>query len=118
MPEYNSTSAVNPRYSTSAVNPGSFHHWNSPLPYLFGGLALMLGLIALALLLLACSYRKSPHNTQSSGNDDIDDQEKSSRAAVLRPEMEPRIVVIMAGDHNPTYLAKPTTTSIRNSEEV
>uniref|UniRef100_M8BL98 Protein GLUTAMINE DUMPER 3 n=1 Tax=Aegilops tauschii TaxID=37682 RepID=M8BL98_AEGTA len=32
--------------------------WQSPVPYLFGGLAAMLGLIALALLILACSYWK------------------------------------------------------------
>ncbi|KAL6567841.1 hypothetical protein OROGR_001509 [Orobanche gracilis] len=32
--------------------------WHSPVPYLFGGLAAMLGLIAFALLILACSYWK------------------------------------------------------------
>ncbi|EAZ21955.1 hypothetical protein OsJ_05607 [Oryza sativa Japonica Group] len=32
--------------------------WQSPVPYLFGGLAAMLGLIALSLLALACSYWK------------------------------------------------------------
>lgn len=32
--------------------------WQSPVPYLFGGLAAMLGLITLALLILACSYWK------------------------------------------------------------
>ncbi|EMS45822.1 hypothetical protein TRIUR3_28536 [Triticum urartu] len=32
--------------------------WQSPVPYLFGGLAAMLGLIAFALLILACSYWK------------------------------------------------------------
>ncbi|GKC32097.1 glutamine dumper 2-like protein [Tanacetum coccineum] len=32
--------------------------WHSPVPYLFGGLAAMMGLIAFALLVLACSYWK------------------------------------------------------------
>ncbi|XP_027074662.1 protein GLUTAMINE DUMPER 2-like [Coffea arabica] len=106
--------------STSAhVNSGLFNHWNTPLPYLFAGLALMLGLIAFSLLILACSYRNptTTTTTQSSGNND-DDQEKSTRAAVLRPdEPEPRIVVIMAGDDNPTYLAKPTTQSTSHCDQ-
>ncbi|KAL3525801.1 hypothetical protein ACH5RR_014173 [Cinchona calisaya] len=109
MSEYNST-------SPNVNSTGLFNHWNSPLPYLFGGLALLLFVIALALILLACSFTKSPSSiTQSSDN-----HGSSTAANVLRPEMEPRIVVIMAGDHNPTYLAKPTatTSSIRHSEEV
>uniref|UniRef100_A0A6V7QRM9 Uncharacterized protein n=1 Tax=Ananas comosus var. bracteatus TaxID=296719 RepID=A0A6V7QRM9_ANACO len=32
--------------------------WHSPVSFLFGGLAAMLGLIAFALLILACSYWK------------------------------------------------------------
>ncbi|KAJ6849790.1 protein GLUTAMINE DUMPER 5 [Iris pallida] len=40
--------------SSSSVEHSST--WHSPVPYLFGGLAAMLGLIAFALLILACSY--------------------------------------------------------------
>ncbi|KAL4197360.1 hypothetical protein AMTRI_Chr04g187940 [Amborella trichopoda] len=36
--------------------------WHSPVPYLFGGLAAMLGLIAFALLILACSFWKLSEN--------------------------------------------------------
>lgn len=63
----------------------------------------MLVLVALALIILACSYKKSPSSNHS-GN--------SVRPV---PEMEPKIVVIMAGDNNPSYLAKPT---IRRTEQV
>ncbi|PPS09329.1 hypothetical protein GOBAR_AA11312 [Gossypium barbadense] len=43
--------------------------WHSPVPYLFGGLAAMLGLIAFALLILACSYwRLSGRNSQLRGD--------------------------------------------------
>ncbi|KAI3782161.1 hypothetical protein L2E82_12195 [Cichorium intybus] len=47
--------------STSSLAPSSVMStqqspWHSPVPYLFGDLAAMLGLIGFALLLLACSY--------------------------------------------------------------
>ncbi|EMS62923.1 hypothetical protein TRIUR3_19625 [Triticum urartu] len=55
--------------------------WQSPVPYLFGGLAAMLGLIALALLILACSYWKL------SGYLDAD-REKGSASGAARPAMD------------------------------
>ncbi|EEF22415.1 protein GLUTAMINE DUMPER 2 [Ricinus communis] len=95
--------------SAPSVN-GGFQHWNSPVPYLFGGLALMLGLIAMALMILACSYKNSSPSNNSSPRDHQAAEEKSRhdhKRAELQMEMEPKIVVIMAGDHNPTYFAKP-----------
>lgn len=83
----------------SAAVAGSPAGGNSTVPYLFGCLALVLGVIALALLILACSYRKIPGHSSN---------EEKSRLGKhdLQPEMEPR-VVIMAGDTNPTYIATP-----------
>lgn len=79
------------------------HLWSSPIPYLFGGLALTLILIAAALIILACSYRKrasgAPHEAD----------EKLPRAVMVPLDAEPKIVVIMAGDDMPTCLAKPVT---------
>nr|DAD43128.1 TPA_asm: hypothetical protein HUJ06_001358 [Nelumbo nucifera] len=43
---------------SAAAGAGQHSPWHSPVPYLFGGLAAMLGLIAFALLILACSYWK------------------------------------------------------------
>ncbi|GMI69020.1 hypothetical protein HRI_000571300 [Hibiscus trionum] len=80
--------------STAAV----FRHWNSPIPYLFGGIAVMLGLIAISLLILACSS----HNFHG---DEAEEDEKPVKQ--LEMVMEPKIVVIMAGDENPTYIANP-----------
>uniref|UniRef100_A0A5B7A9K0 Putative Glutamine dumper 2 n=1 Tax=Davidia involucrata TaxID=16924 RepID=A0A5B7A9K0_DAVIN len=99
--------------ATTTVDAG-FQRWNSPIPYLYGGLALMLGLVALALVILACSYKKS----SSGSSTEVEEKPDSKPVNVLRPEMEPKIVVIMAGDDNPTYLAKPIISSIRHSEEV
>lgn len=82
--------------------------WHSPVPYLFGGLAAMLGLIAFALLILACSYWKISGSPSEHGGDE-GDVEKG--AAEKRKEVdrvyEEKIVVIMAGDEKPSYLAMP-----------
>uniref|UniRef100_A0A8R7V6V4 Protein GLUTAMINE DUMPER 3 n=2 Tax=Triticum urartu TaxID=4572 RepID=A0A8R7V6V4_TRIUA len=85
--------------------------WQSPVPYLFGGLAAMLGLIALALLILACSYWKL------SGYLDAD-REKGSASGAARPAMDflEHVVVIMAGDERPTFLAKPVTSRAAEAE--
>ncbi|KAK1363025.1 Glutamine dumper 1 [Heracleum sosnowskyi] len=89
---------------TTVVAAG-VHRWNSPLPYLFGGLALMLTLIALALIILACSFKKSMMNSTSE-NDVEEDNLSKPAGHVTELEMEPRIVVIMAGDEVPTFLLK------------
>ncbi|KAJ1435423.1 hypothetical protein SESBI_04930 [Sesbania bispinosa] len=78
-------------------------NFRSPIPYLFGGLALMLSVIAIALLIIACSYRKQQYSSSSG------DEEKQPSNKVM-VDMEPKIVVIMAGESNPTYLAKPLST--------
>lgn len=99
--------------ATTGVDGGL--HLNSPMPYLFGGLAFVLGLIAIALLILACSYRKSLSNSSS---------ENAEKAATKQVEIEvldsePKIAVIMAGEENPTYLAKPVSCNSCNySEQV
>ncbi|VAI80657.1 unnamed protein product [Triticum turgidum subsp. durum] len=65
--------------------------WQSPVPYLFGGLAAMLGLIALALLILACSYWKlsgyldGDRDGQAAGDAD---GEKGSASGAARPAMD------------------------------
>ncbi|KAI3813287.1 hypothetical protein L1987_18007 [Smallanthus sonchifolius] len=77
-------------------------HWNSPMIYLFGGMFLVFSLIACALIILACSYKK-PYLAYT-----IDDGGKPSSPACkthLSSEMEPQIVITMPGDTDPTYLA-------------
>ncbi|KAI3904685.1 hypothetical protein MKW98_014865 [Papaver atlanticum] len=89
--------------------------WHSPVPYLFGGLAAMLGLIAFALLILACSYWKLSGNLDNREDQNGDQErdlengdEKSSNQAMKIPVVyEEKIVVIMAGDEKPRYLATP-----------
>ncbi|KAI3953258.1 hypothetical protein MKX01_042253 [Papaver californicum] len=92
----------------------------SPIPYLFGGLASMLCLIALALLILACySWKLSMflcnnNNCERSihGGDDKSKQDESVRGVY-----EGQIGVIMAGDVKPTYLAIPRSLDEKHREE-
>ncbi|KAE8696045.1 Protein GLUTAMINE DUMPER 4 [Hibiscus syriacus] len=88
--------------STAAATGAVFRHWNSPIPYLFGGIAAMLGLIAIALVILACSWKES-----STHGDEAEEKPSKQGVAAMQLEMEPKIVVIMAGDENPTYIANP-----------
>ncbi|KAK7311925.1 hypothetical protein RJT34_10400 [Clitoria ternatea] len=85
--------------------------WHSPVPYLFGGLAAMLGLIAFALLILACSYWKLSGQLQNEENHerDLESGEKQSESETKEPVKvyEEKILVIMAGDEKPTFLATP-----------
>lgn len=85
--------------------------WHSPVPYLFGGLAAMLGLIGFALLILACSYwRLSGSSSNAQGDEENGGEAKPvdgdgySKAVKVYEE---KIVVIMAGDEKPTFLATP-----------
>ncbi|XVF47761.1 hypothetical protein PTKIN_Ptkin03bG0136600 [Pterospermum kingtungense] len=97
--------------------------WHSPVPYLFGGLAAMLGLIAFALLILACSYWKLSGYLENGteggeGERDLeagegkgDDEAQKVGAAV----MEQKFLVIMAGELKPTFLATPMSSTKSSS---
>ncbi|KAL0915462.1 hypothetical protein M5K25_015880 [Dendrobium thyrsiflorum] len=89
------------RPESSLSSSGGVRPWQSPVPYLFGGLAAMMVLIAIALIVLACYQQKS--------------QVGESRTPAIQPEkpaaflteVEPRVVVIMAGDELPSFVGKP-----------
>ncbi|KAI4971211.1 hypothetical protein ZWY2020_002125 [Hordeum vulgare] len=75
--------------------------WRTPTPYLFLGFALMMGLIAVALLVLVCTRRKpsgSSRRGRSAGED-------ASARGMAPLDREPKVVVIMAGDDVPSFLA-------------
>ncbi|KAF3325809.1 protein GLUTAMINE DUMPER 2-like protein [Carex littledalei] len=95
--------------STSPAQPHSA--WQSPVPYLFGGLAAMLGLIALALLILACSYWKLNSFLSESQSDDPASNDRDTKpAAQSGPPaiLHQLFAVIMAGEQKPTFLATPS----------
>ncbi|KAL3650954.1 hypothetical protein CASFOL_007357 [Castilleja foliolosa] len=87
--------------------------WHSPVPYLFGGLAAMMGLIAFALLVLACSYWEvSDGAGEDGGERDVEggtaEKGDGGSDAKAPPVFEEKFLVIMAGDVNPTFLATKT----------
>ncbi|KAL6324564.1 hypothetical protein AAG906_013376 [Vitis piasezkii] len=98
------------RPANSSSSSIEIWRWNSPFPYLFGGLALILGLIGVALIILSCSHKK---RTPSPDHD----KDKPPKTICTEPDTVPRVVVIMAGDENPTYLATPVLTSTTASDE-
>ncbi|KAJ1268673.1 hypothetical protein BS78_07G152600 [Paspalum vaginatum] len=110
---FNATAAAAKAVIAPAAAGSAAHSaWHSPVPYLFGGLAAMLGLIAFALLILACSYWKlSGYLEGGAGRGGEDgsgaDGAKPAASDLPPPIWEEKILVIMAGDVKPTYLATP-----------
>ncbi|PSS08221.1 Protein GLUTAMINE DUMPER 3 like [Actinidia chinensis var. chinensis] len=93
-------------------SPAQRSPWHSPVPYLFGGLAAMLGLIAIALLILACSYWKLFGCVAAGDNSSVErdlelgtsDEDKKLKIPQV---IEEKFLVIMAGQEKPTFLATP-----------
>ncbi|KAG8075220.1 hypothetical protein GUJ93_ZPchr0006g46065 [Zizania palustris] len=79
-----------------AGHPGM---WRTPTPYLFLGFAVMMGLIAVALLVLVCTRRKP------GGREDEEAAAAASVKALAPLDREPKVVVIMAGDIAPSFIA-------------
>ncbi|XP_047159315.1 protein GLUTAMINE DUMPER 4-like [Vigna umbellata] len=111
--------------STSTSSPLA-SPWHSPVPYLFGGLAIIMALISMALFILACSYWRLTRSTQqrdlenmNTNKEGDDDPQEKEQPLVY----EEKILVIMAGDHKPTFLATPSTNTnfhkhLANSENL
>ncbi|XP_073290531.1 protein GLUTAMINE DUMPER 5-like [Primulina huaijiensis] len=94
--------------SAPPTSPVQRSPWHSPVPYLFGGLAAMLGIIAFALLILACSYWKLSGHLENQGDGDLEAGEADSgEAMAAAPMLEEKYLVIMAGQEKPTFLATP-----------
>ncbi|PUZ59863.1 hypothetical protein GQ55_4G077300 [Panicum hallii var. hallii] len=76
--------------------------WRTPTPYLFLGFALMMGLIVVALLALICTRRLSSSRRGAGG----EEKAASVRGVLVPLDREaPGVVVIMAGDALPSFLA-------------
>ncbi|KAH7852017.1 hypothetical protein Vadar_019562 [Vaccinium darrowii] len=80
--------------------------WNSTITYLYGGLALLLGLLSLAMILLFCSFRKQS-NSINNPSTFADHQQPG----IAEADLGPKILVIMAGNNKPTFIATPVSSS-------
>ncbi|KAF9591958.1 hypothetical protein IFM89_010405 [Coptis chinensis] len=85
--------------STSPATSDGSWRWTSPLPYILSDLAAILGLLSLTFLILACFYSKA---SDGGSLKDIGG-EKQANWTLPPAEFEPKIVVNMAGDDEPTY---------------
>lgn len=84
--------------------------WHSPVSFLFGGLAAMLGLIAFALLILACSYWKLYAHIYGGGGGSATaaaPKLEAAAEAAASPPPPSSFVVVMAGNDKPTFIAMP-----------
>lgn len=77
----------------------------------------MLGLIAFALLILACSYWKLSgyleNGERGEGDRDLEAGDETQKGGA--PVMEQKFLVIMAGEVKPTFLATPISSSRSSS---
>lgn len=82
-----------------------FLQGNSPIPYIFGGFAIVFGITSAVLFFLACSHQMQMRNSPINH-----DKEKASKNTGNEQfDTTPNIAVIMAGDDHPRYMAKPVS---------
>lgn len=87
----------------------------SPVPYLFGGLAAMMGLIACAVLILICSYWRLSGPLGAGDYADRDPEAGDANGnggAAPAPVVEEKFLVILAGQEKPTCLATPVASRV------
>ncbi|KAM0922449.1 hypothetical protein ACQ4PT_006161 [Festuca glaucescens] len=101
-----SSPVVVPAYGAGGgVQPLPF--WSTPTPYLFIGFGIVMSLIAVALAVLLCSRRKEGRREDE---EEVIVQAGMMSVRVLAPldRETPKVVVVMAGDDAPSFLASAT----------
>jgi hypothetical protein len=103
-----SSPIVVPTYSAGGgvgVQPPPF--WSTPTPYLFIGFGIVMSLIAVALAVLLCSRHKEGRREDE---EEVIVQAGMMSVRVLAPldRESPKVVVVMAGDEAPSFLASAT----------
>lgn len=88
------------RHSTSTIS-------SDIPPYLFGGFTIIFLAIFMALIALACSRCKKKSIILSSPSS-LHSKDNIHNHIEMIMTLKPKIVVIMAGDDNPSYLASPS----------
>lgn len=108
------------RNFTAPYNATAPLTWGSPVTFLLGGVGSMMALIVFAVIILACSYvRDSDSNHPEENNrseqrreSDAEYGDKNETMKNIRSSEGPeKVVVIMAGDVTPTFIANPSSVS-------
>jgi hypothetical protein len=97
---------------SNRISPGK-----SPVPYLLAGVGAMLLLIAFALIILGWSYFRERttegQEVEVGGGRKNEMTEGTSSASDDKDDM--RVIVIMAGDEKPTFIAKPMSVAVADN---
>jgi hypothetical protein len=102
--------------NNSTISVNALHNtlWHSPAPYLLGGVCVIVLLLALAFILLIWSNLRTASNEDSSNEGahmiNIEDGEKNAETRLFGCDKKTveSVIVIMAGDERPSFLATPT----------
>lgn len=81
--------------------------WRVPV-YIFGAVGAMLLIIFFASLILVCSFWNLSRRNNSELSDCIDHSIQPCSAIDYKEEAE-KVVVMMPGDEQPTFIAQPTS---------
>jgi len=94
--------------------------WKTPLPYVLGGAIFIMFLIVFALSDLVCSFGKDSRDVdpsrpviESTLNSGGMNEMTRNSAPDYSDDMEEKVIVIMAGDEHPTFIAMPTSVSAK-----
>ncbi|CAN4086208.1 unnamed protein product [Withania somnifera] len=98
----------------STGTSAGFWQWNSPVPCIYFGLAVIVVTIAFALIFLIFC----PQNSTSTEHLVETDEEIKKRYQINFLDPEPKIVVVFAGNDKPLYIAKPLTYSPSAAQQV
>jgi hypothetical protein len=109
-----------------AGNPTNITHQasHSPIPFLIGGVGAVLALVAFALFILACSFIKQSGRIQVSNTGGHSNNTgalvecREKKIEVCREDTEAKVMVIMAGDEKPTFLAEPAMNRAGDMENM
>lgn len=90
------------------ASSSGFWQWNSPLPYIYCGLGVLVVAVSCSLLYLFCTYVRDPSLSESieAGNREKELPEMNESSTPPVPETTIH-VVILPGHDNPMFLAKP-----------
>jgi hypothetical protein len=113
------------RNFTAPYDASNSSLWETPLPYVLGGAIIIMALIVFALSDLLCSRREdSDNNYQVStirlglgSESTVEHGRKSEMREIYAPnysgDKEEKLIVIMAGDELPSFIAMPTSVSAK-----
>ncbi|KAG6556226.1 hypothetical protein Mapa_002167 [Marchantia paleacea] len=116
--------------ATSAGEAGCVSGADSPLPYIVAGLVAMVLLIVLSMCILVYSFLRKHYGSESVESNGNSPQNLSSgpnyswallqlkaQALAFTPDSceSDKLMVIMAGDEKPTFLASPVSSTARST---